>query len=183
MTTKKEFLETLEKTSNDKELVGYYDELISDRVEGGGEESSVVASLNLRKVLRESEFVSAKNDLTERAQGKRRGRALVVLLALFSVPITLPLAFAFLMTCFAFVITGVALVGGAGAGVVFGIMGIVEAIRIGEAAELILLHSGILLVALVAIAFIGLVLSRVLIKFYRWMVVRFFMAFRRKEAV
>jgi len=182
MTTKKEFLEKLDWISGDKELVNYYDELISDRIEAGEEEDTVVASLDVRKILRESEFESAKKELAQKSKSRRGNGAVIVLLALFSAPITIPLAFAFLMVTFAFVITGLALVGGAVAGVVFGVMGIVDSIRIGESAELIILQFGIVLVVMAVLGFIGLMLSKLLVRFYRWMIVRFFMAFRRKEA-
>ncbi|MCL2846829.1 MAG: DUF1700 domain-containing protein [Firmicutes bacterium] len=174
MTTKKEFLIRLLDETGDTHLVAYYDELISDRVEAGESESDVIKTLDIKRVVRNSEFETARIDLETETRDKRGGRGWVVLLMLFSAPVTIPLAFALLITLISLFAVAIGMVGGAAGGLVMGGLGIVEMIRISEPIGLILLSSGLYLIGLVIIAVLGVWIGRLLIRLYGWIVVNFF---------
>ena len=53
---KKEFLDKLKKETNNEKLVAQYDEFIADRVADGESEESVVASYNLKQIVRMHEL-------------------------------------------------------------------------------------------------------------------------------
>ncbi|MCL2850737.1 MAG: DUF1700 domain-containing protein [Firmicutes bacterium] len=176
---KKQFLKELNKSTN-YEITSYYDELISDRIEQGEDETSVVASYDIKKILKESEFKVAKKELETKS--KRGGRGLTVLLVLFSAPITIPLAFAFIIVMLSFLLTSVILIGAPIAGTVYAALSTIESIRINESAEFIILGLGLFLLALAAIGIVGTVLSKYLFRFYKWTLVKFFSMAKRRAA-
>ncbi|MCL2569780.1 MAG: hypothetical protein FWE16_01065 [Firmicutes bacterium] len=177
---KEQFLAQLNSETGDNELVRYYDELVSDRIEAGEDENTVVASYDVQKIARSAGFEIAKKELHAETQNRRGGRAWIVILALCSVPITIPLAIAFIAIMISFFAVALGLVGGAIGGLVMGAAAVVEMIIIGESASFILLSLGAYLVALAILWILGVLFVRALIIFYNWIVVRFF-KFRRAK--
>ena len=107
--SKKTFLDKLERET-DKSVANYYEELISDRVEAGEDEQKVIASYDIRRIAAESRYKESKAELEKLSKDNRRWKTWVVILALFSAPVTIPLGFAFLVVIFSLSISMIAIV-------------------------------------------------------------------------
>jgi len=181
--TKNNFLKELENSGADSDIIAYYDELILDRIESGESEESVIASYDIRKIVRALEFESAKKELDVQTNGKKGRGWWIVVLALFSAPVTVPLAISLLAILFSFIVVAFSLVVGAIGGLVMGGIGIVQMIIIGESVQFILFTSGIYLIVLCIVCYVGVWIAKGLVALYRWMLVKFFKVSRRRRVV
>jgi len=68
---KKEFLEKLMKETSNERLVGQYDEFIDDRVADGEVEESVVASYDLKRIVRMHELEQREKQIQVSPQADR----------------------------------------------------------------------------------------------------------------
>jgi uncharacterized membrane protein len=178
---KAEFLENLRAEGGDESLVSYYDELISDRIESGETEESVLSSLAVKKIVKEHEFTVAREELEIKAKEKRTTRGAIVVAALCAWPITMPLSIVFVALMFALAAITVAFLIAGTAGIVWGFAFIVEMIIAGESAQFILLQLGVALFALGVLGLIGCYGFRLLKTFYSWLVVKLFRTAQKKK--
>ena len=186
---KKEFLNRLAAETRDDEIVSYYDELISDRIEAGESESAVLASYDIKKIVRGLQFETAKKELEQVVEtrsttsGKKSSKSLVVILALCSAPITIPLGIAFIAILFSFLVVALSFFAASVAGVVFLVVGTIELITIGQSAAYIMFHAGSGLLTLGILGVIGFYGVQGMIKLYNITVVYFFRKTRKNKEV
>ena len=179
---KKEFLEKLLEGGGDDALVSYYDELISDRCENGEDETAVVGGYDVRKILRVVEFETAKKELETQTREKKKTKSWIVVLALCSTPVTIPLAIAFAAIIFALAVSVFAFLVASVAGVFYLIAGAVEMMIMGDSAAAVLLHFGAGLVALGIVGLLGYYGAKGLKICYNWLSIKFFSKARRVKA-
>ncbi|MCL2756303.1 MAG: DUF1700 domain-containing protein [Firmicutes bacterium] len=172
--TKQKFLDNLKKQTNDDQLVAYYDELISDRIESGEDEKTVMASYDLNRVLREHEYKAMETKLVEVSKSNKRWKIWVVILALFSTPVTIPLGIAFLAVVFSLAITALSLFAAGVLGGIALIGGGIQMIINGDSAAFVVLNMSAGLVVLGIMGIIGAIFTRLIIRFIRWMCVKLF---------
>lgn len=121
---KKEFLKALQKRTNDSDIVKYYDELISDRVEAGEQEDQVVASIgeiDVQNIKQEQEISITKEKNGWSKLAYQSGKALksmflpfnnktfrIIYFSLFF--ITIPLTISFFAIIFSLFVTVLSMV-------------------------------------------------------------------------
>ena len=176
---KKEFLKKLKNATNDDAIVSYYDELISDRTENGEDEAAVVSGYDIQKIVKGLEFKTAKEELYR----SKHNKIWVVVLALCSTPVTIPLAISFVAIVFSLFVVGISLIVAGVAGSVWTIIGVVELIVLGESFAFILLNLAGGLLALGIVGIMGYYGINGIISFYNWLVVKFFKYSRKNKEV
>ena len=179
--TKKEFLEQLLKTTNDNELVAYYDELISDRIEAGEDEIQVINSLDVKKILKTQEFQTAKRELEQTSKTKGRWKFWVVFIILLCNPITFPIALGLLIATIILFAVSFGLFAGALAGLGFGLYSTTMMIIQSEPAGAILVTLGATLITAGILGTIGFGFLVILTKFYKWLLVKLFKKSKKEK--
>jgi uncharacterized membrane protein len=182
---KQEFLKLLKAEAYDGNIdaamINYYDELISDRIEAGEDEEKVVASYDIKKIVRSMEYETAKKELVEQTKEKKGPKGWVVLALLCSAPVTLPIGIAFAGVLFALCATVIVLLVAAIAGIVFVIGSVVELAIMGEAFRYLLLSFGGGMVALGIVGILGYYGLKWLRALYTWVAVKFFRMRKKGE--
>jgi len=172
---KREFLAKLEKMT-DELVAAYYEELISDRIEAGEKESDIISSFDLKKIARESSY----KEIERLSRENRKWKTWVVILALFSTPITIPLGFAFVVTLLALMVSALAIIF---SGIVAPIGTTISGIQLIVAgyAWLGVMYICVGLLVLGALGLFGIYAFTWLRALLRWLLVKFFSFKKNRE--
>jgi len=178
--TKKKFLDQLRQTT-DSSVADYYEEVISDRVEAGEDEETVVASYDIKKIAAESRYKESKAELEKLSKENRKWKVWVVVLALFSAPITIPLGIAFIAVIFSLGIAAISIAAVAITAPVWGIIGGIQVMAGGGGAwaGILLISAGLLILGLMGFFTIWAV--KVVKSLVAWLSAKFFSKRRRQE--
>jgi len=152
---KEQFMKQLKIENTDPDLIAYYDELISDMIEQGESEESIIIGLNQKKVINNYIYIKNKEKLDKESKGNATKAVWIVILLLFSSPVLFPLGIVLVVLLITFFIVGLALLGSALAVLISVFYSTITLIAQQGSIGLVLLSIGAHLVALSILVILG----------------------------
>lgn len=148
----KDLRHSLKKFNDDevREIIGYYDEMISDKIEMGQSEDSIIASLgHMKDISKEVQLELINSRVNTTNSLEKTSKSFFILLALLLSPALFPIAIVLFVAFFTIIITSASLMLGFGAASIGLIVGLIPysiliAHSIGTAGAI--LSAGIILI-------------------------------------